>query len=303
MRSLALDPDFDVTAPLAARMWQAATGQHVDGVLSVDVEALQRLLTATGAVSVGGVTVNADNAVPFLLNGQYSTFDTSAGQVDRREALATIAHGALSAIDGAKLDDLATAFEPATRGRHVMVWSNDAAMESSWKQAGVGGALQKGDLQVSVLNRGGNKLDYFVTSSVSATTSVQGANTDLKLAVTIHNDTPGGQPAYVAGPYPGLGLRYGEYLGILSVVVPGDTVRANFEGSVTLPAAGSEGPNELLAGKIDLPAGATATLTVDVILPGHHGQVTVVPSARIPGINWSYQGTTFLDTKSQSLSY
>ena len=39
-----------MNGPLAARMWQSVTGQHVDGVLAVDVDTLQQFLQVTGPV-------------------------------------------------------------------------------------------------------------------------------------------------------------------------------------------------------------------------------------------------------------
>ncbi len=51
-RNLGLTPQFDVNGPLAAQMWEAETGQHVDGVLAVDVEALHQLLEVTGPVTL-----------------------------------------------------------------------------------------------------------------------------------------------------------------------------------------------------------------------------------------------------------
>ena len=66
-RNLASSPRFEVTASLAAEMWRATTGETVDGVLLVDPVALQALLAAQGAVSVGDREIGADNVVEFLM--------------------------------------------------------------------------------------------------------------------------------------------------------------------------------------------------------------------------------------------
>ena len=47
-RNLGFTPQFDVNGPLAAQMWEAETGQHVDGVIAVDVETLHQILLVTG---------------------------------------------------------------------------------------------------------------------------------------------------------------------------------------------------------------------------------------------------------------
>src|SRR5207247_1833460 len=62
-RNLAASPRFDVTGEVATRMWRAAGGKPVEGVLVVDVEALASVLRAVGPVDVGGERIDADGAV------------------------------------------------------------------------------------------------------------------------------------------------------------------------------------------------------------------------------------------------
>ncbi|MGH9060936.1 MAG: DUF4012 domain-containing protein, partial [Acidimicrobiales bacterium] len=57
-RNLAASPQFGESASLAAAMWQAQKGQHVDGVISVDVAALKDLLGVTGPITAGGRTTD-----------------------------------------------------------------------------------------------------------------------------------------------------------------------------------------------------------------------------------------------------
>ena len=58
-RNLGVSPRFDVTGPLAARMWEARGGGAVDGVLALDVAALRATLAAIGPVDVNGRHVDA----------------------------------------------------------------------------------------------------------------------------------------------------------------------------------------------------------------------------------------------------
>ena len=78
-RNLGLTPQFDVNGPLAARMWQAVTGQRVDGVMAVDVATLQQFLQVTGPVTLpDGTSLNAGDVVQYLTHDQY------AGLTDQR---------------------------------------------------------------------------------------------------------------------------------------------------------------------------------------------------------------------------
>ena len=91
-RNLGLTPQFNVTAPLAARMWTALTGQQVNGVMALDVAGVKQLLEATGPVVVDGQTIDAGNVEQYLLHDQYVGLSDSrcrpasgcAGGVDRR---------------------------------------------------------------------------------------------------------------------------------------------------------------------------------------------------------------------------
>ena len=93
-RNLGVTPQFDVTAPLAARMWKANTGQSVDGVMALDVQGLQEILGVTGPVTTDtGMVVSADNVDQFLLHDQYvgESDATEAGRVDQLSSLASAA--------------------------------------------------------------------------------------------------------------------------------------------------------------------------------------------------------------------
>ena len=94
MRNLGTTPRFDVTAPLAARMWTALTGQPINGVIAIDVVGVRQLLEATGPVDVNGQEVSADNVGQYLLHDQYESLtDNAADAGDREDALGSLARG------------------------------------------------------------------------------------------------------------------------------------------------------------------------------------------------------------------
>ncbi len=78
-RNLGVTPQFDVTAPLAAQMWHANTGQQVNGVIALDIEGLKQLLVATGPVTVAGSrAITSDNVEQYLLHDQYEGLTDSS---------------------------------------------------------------------------------------------------------------------------------------------------------------------------------------------------------------------------------
>ncbi len=288
--NLALSPQFDVSARLAAQMWPAATGQRVDGVMAIDDVALQDLLSATGPVVADGVTIDSADALGYLLHDQYvGEADTSTSQ--RRERLGAIAQAVVQALEDrpVSVTALASALSHATAGRHLLLWSPSPAVERAWQATGTAGQLRADDLLVALVNRSGAKLDPYLEVDNRLTLHPHGAATDAVLQVTITNRTPPGQGQYIGGPFPGLGTVYGEYLGYLAVNLPGDARHALVQGYRTLVAAGPEGKTLLLAAQVDVLAGDRRTVTLTFELPGSSGQLQVVPSARYPAENWTIQ--------------
>lgn len=306
-RNLGVTPQFDVTAELAARMWKARTGQQVDGVVSLDVVGLQHLLEATGPVTAGGVTVSSSNALSYLLHDQYAglTDNATPGASGRQDALGALASATLRQLESGSLDlrTLATVMSAAGEGRHLMVWSRSPAAEAAWRATGVAGELGPRSLDVAVINRGGNKLDPYLDVNVTMTARPAGASTDVTLGVTLHNTTPPGQSQFVAGPYPGVAATYGEYVGLLAVNVPARATHRRVSGGLAEVIDAAEGPTWLLVSSVDVLPGRSTTLEVHFELPGRHGTVHVVPSARVPPERWRVPGRSFTDSLPQAVSW
>ena len=67
-------------------------------------------------------------------------------------------------------------------------------------------------------------------------------------------------------------------------------------GAGPLAVEGPDGPTWNVAAPLTIPDGTTTTVVVRFQMPGHHGSMTVVPSARIPAEQWTANGRTFDDT-------
>ncbi len=309
-RNLGVTPQFPVTAALAAKMWLAKTGQHVDGVLALDVAGLQQLLSVTGPVAgPGGTVIDAGNAVTYLLHDEYAGLTDNATQdASREDGLGALATEVLHALEGQSLGlkALATAMAQVTAGRHLLVWSASPAAETAWKDSGVAGSLAADNIDAAVINRGGNKLDQYLSVGVSLRARPApgpAAATEVTMTVHLHNATPPGQSQFIAGPYPGLAATYGEYVGILAVNLPGYASKLGIVGNPPLTAEGGEGPTWLLAEEVTVPDGASTDVVIHFQLPGRRGVMTVLPSARIPPEQWTGFGQTFSDQAPTTLTW
>ena len=305
-RTLGVTPQFPVTADLASRMWAARTGQRVQGVLAVDVVGLRQIMTVTGPVQIGGTTLDASDVVQYLLHDQYAGLsDNATGDASREDALGTIAGDVLRQLQGDSTDlrGLASAVSGAVAGRHLMVWSSDPTAEAAWVASGSAGTLTPSSLTVNVVNQGGNKLDQFLPVSVHLATRTDGSSTAVTMTTTLTNRTPDGESQFVAGPFPGLPLAYGDYKGVVADNLPGAATAISMAGAGPLAALGAEGPTVLVAAPIVVHQGATATVVVRFHLPGTHGSMTLVPSSRFPAEQWTYQGDRFTDDRPVTLSW
>jgi Protein of unknown function (DUF4012) len=305
-RNLGLTPQFDVTAELASQMWTVHSGQQVNGVLALDIVGLRQIMTATGPVQVGALTLDAGNVEQYLLHDQYAGLsDNSTGDATREDALGGIASSVLRQLQGqsTNLRTLASAVSGAVSGRHLMVWSTKPKDQAAWVAAGVSGTVAPTSLDVNVINQGGNKLDQYLPVSVHVTTRTESSGTAVTLTTTLTNRTPDGQSQFIAGPFPGLPLVYGDYSGVVAENLPLAARNVTMTGAGPISANGVEGPTWLVAAPVVVHQGGSATVVVHFHLPATHGTMTVVPSARVPAEQWTTSGRTFTDEKFQTISW
>jgi len=309
-RNLGLTPQFDVNGPLAARMWKANTGQSVDGVIAIDVAGLQQLLDVTGPVTTDtGQVVSSSNVVQLLLHDQYVGETYGSDSTARVDDLSTLASATLHALEDRpfKLHAMADALSAAAEGRHVLLWSANPKTQEAWSGAGVSGQLQASSLMAAIINRGGNKLDYYLSQDVSLHLTAHGTQTDGSLTMTFANHTPPGQSSFIAGPFPGLGTVYGQYVGVATVNLPGYARDITSPSAHSVVVSGTEGPTIVEGATMSILAGATQSITYHFVLPEAHGSMTVVPSARIPAAIWHVSGSagsaTFEDDAPRTITW
>jgi hypothetical protein len=305
-RNLAASPRFEVTAPLAAEMWRAATGETVDGVLALDPVALQALLAAEGPVDVAGRTLTTEDVVQYLLLQQYrETPPGDPAQQARRDQLGQVARTSVDRLDDGEYEpaDLVDALRGAAQGRHVLAWSRHPVEQRAWEAASIDGSLQKDSLLVAVLNTSGTKLDQFLHVDAELSEEERGGGRLVTVRLRLRNDAPAGEPSYVIGPHPASGVGEGVYLGILSVNAPAAAAKLGIDGASKLIALGSDGPTRVVAAPVELGRGEAAEMVVRFQLPHDAEGLLVEPSARVPGVSWKFAGRNWSDEEARSVKW
>jgi hypothetical protein len=183
------------------------------------------------------------------------------------------------------------------------MWASAAPEQSAWQALGVDGSLAPDSLMLSVLNRGGNKLDRFLKVDAHLSLAAVEGETEVTLSVRLENRTPSGEPSYVAGPHPRSGIAEGAYLGIITVNLPEAAHGARFDDVDQLAVQGGDGPTQVLGFQFELPRGGQKTVVAHFRLPPTARQMRIEPSARVPATRWEGGSTGWQDTSEKILRW
>jgi hypothetical protein len=302
-RNLGSTPRFDANAELARQMWQAATGEHVDGVIALDIVALRSLLVATGPVEVDGRTITADNVVRFLMIDQYAG-STGVTQAGRRELLSDVAQAVLDRVEAGEWDftTLVSQLADAVEGRHLMLWSVDPTAQQGWEAVRAAGLVDGESLLLGLHNRGGNKLDQFLAVDADLSSRDVGDGTEVEIRVRVRNDTPTGLVPYIAGPYEfAPGGAEGKYQGLLVCNLPAWARDVTIAGIGEQVASGPDGDAQVIAAYTELERGQEVVATISFVLPDGAGGLRIESSARTPPVTWHADGQTWKDDQPRTM--
>lgn len=298
-RNLNLSPRFEETARMASEMWVAAGNAPVDGVMQLDVAAVRSLLELTGPVEVAGrngsdpVTVDAESIAGILLRDQYAQYSE---QDDRRELLGRVTSSVFDAFNTREIAamDLLALIERNGSQRHMMLWSSVPEQEAAWQELGVTGAIAADSLLVSIINRGGTKLDPYIKVHSVLRSRVVGDMRELSITTTLTNEAPEGLPTYVQGPVPGSGGVAGEYVGILAVTAPESAVDPATSAN-GFAAVGPDGPSRLIASNVDVRRGEQVEVVTTFRVPMATEEIRVLPSTHLPRSTWTAGSTEWTE--------
>lgn len=218
-----MTPDFPLAADALWLTYEAATGEHLDGVMLADPFALKALMRVTDPVRVGntGIELTDKNIVSFVSNRAYALFETDD---ERKLVLGRVAEAVLGGFlaqggdSHAKVRALMRAFDDG----HVLAWSTDPQMQRGLAMTTVGGAFRPlGTDVISVVTNSasGTKLDFYQKRTVSYDVQLGGGGTaSASLTVELFNDSPtSGLPPYVIGPYKQFSTHAGENLAVVDL--------------------------------------------------------------------------------------
>ncbi|MDQ1289148.1 MAG: hypothetical protein QG622_2714 [Actinomycetota bacterium] len=197
-----VSPHFPDVAEAWEAMWKGSTGQELDGVLTLDPQALSAVLAGTGPVKAPVVgTVDAGRVEKLVLHEQYAM---PALGTDRKSLMLGVGSATIDALLSGKVSPgtLLPGLREVAREGHILVHSRDETEQAHLVDLGLAGAVPDAPgpyAQAVVLNAAGGKLDSWLRTQLDYTvTSCSRSNRSVRIAVTLRNEAPvRGLPSYV----------------------------------------------------------------------------------------------------------
>jgi hypothetical protein len=269
-----LSAHFPTVSEVWLRMYQAATGHRLDGVIAMDPIALEQLLIATGPLTVPGwdVDVDGDNASKILLHDSYLKFTDPNAQ---NEYLGGLIEEFWSRLDQGAVDPptLALGLATAVQTQHLKLYSRDRQDQRALAEAGADGAFTSqstGNVQfIFNDNLSANKVDYFLRRTINTTVSLtQQEEARVVTTVTLVNNAPHGPASLLLGPYV-KGDSPGVNRMVLNFLLPRKAEADGYalDGRRRQPLLAREAGFPVVWDILEIPPGETIKASVSYTLP------------------------------------
>jgi hypothetical protein len=225
--------DFPLSGEVMAAMYHQRTHLSVDGVIAVDVIALQHVLDVTGAVHVKGIPVKVTpmNVAYVLLHKLYILYPKGYEQNKRHDEVSAVATAAVDRMKRHHYDlaYLVDQLAKAARGRHLMVWSRFPVLEAAVTRFGGSGSLTAQSTSVvhlAIESAVAAKLDWYVHTAAFYNVSIDpnGAATITAKVIVANTALVGCRPHYVCGPDHTNSFVRGQYVARLDLWLPANTL-------------------------------------------------------------------------------
>lgn len=289
-REVTLTPDFPTAGKTMVALWHATQhGDSVDGVMSVDPEALASLLRATGPVATPrGTVLAAESFAKLTLSDVYRQYpDKKQRSAVFAEYVDTIFKAFTRGTGSA--GSLAASFGDAISGGHLRLYSATPGEQAALARTPVAGALPVRAAPlfgVITQEATGDKLSYYLRREISYASPSPVTSVDFgdgkgpqaveaaTVRVTLRNTAPAeGLPSYVAPSTDFTThkpLRPGRARVFVSIYLGrgGQLQEAQLDGRPVSLAAETEQGLAVLSTYVWLDPGASTTLALRVLQPG-----------------------------------
>lgn len=282
-----LTANFPYAARIWQAMWQKHSGQRLDGALAIDPQALSYLLAVTGPATLpNGSKITSANIVQLTESEVYAKYPNPQDQNARKQYLLQIARVASEKVltSQASTSSLLRAAGQAVAERRLLAWSADPTVEAQLAKTAIAGAIPNTAapyVGLSIVNDGGNKLDYYLDRSLRWDRTGCGSVRDVTVTITLTNNAPAsGLSYYVTArsdphSYP---VRPGDNrLEVGYYATRGAELRSvTVAGKPGTAAVGAERGHPVYVVDLELPRGQSRTIVLHLHEPQGTGSPIVL---------------------------
>lgn len=194
-------PDFPTSAEKAMYFYEKTGGPTVDGVITLTPTVIRELLRLTGPIDMPeyGVTLDADNFSQVVQEEVEEKYDRDLNQPKKiLSDMAPIMLDRLFSLrSAAGLATLADTLSRSLDGKHVLLYSRNAGVESLIDKAGWSGRMlvtPRDYLSVIHTNLNGFKTDAVIKESIDHSATVQADGSVLDTVRITRKHTGGNTP-------------------------------------------------------------------------------------------------------------
>lgn len=299
LRDINWSPDFPTTARLASSLYAQDVGVQVDGVLTLDLRAVELLVGALGPLEIPGsdVALTGDNVMEEIMHfwdrpptsevAEEVETDSLLERKDwlyqRKDFIPLIAEAAIDRLQNADFNpmNLINGITAALNERAVQVWLADPAAAKLMAQHGWDGGLRpEADADFVALvdtNMGYNKVDAVLERALSHTvTWPNGPTAPAQATVTVTYRHPLNVVDESCSPWTDYGTLESYtgmigrcYFGYVRLYVPGGSELIAIEGvnADSVNSQPGERGTQVFAGYFSLKPGEEHTVTFTYTLP------------------------------------
>ncbi len=286
LRDANWSPDFPTSARVLQALYQLDQGQETDGVIALDLAAVQRLVAALGPLQVSGVeapvtgdTVLAQIKAAWEQPAEGVTIEQNAREwwQRRKDFMPILAQAIVQRLSAGDVDlvRVGRAIWQAAAEKHLLVYLNDPVTQEAIVALGWDGGLHPGDrdfLAVFDSNVGYNKVNAVVTRQMDYTVAWEEDGWVAHLVLTYTHPIRVDLDACVHQP--DYGRTYEDmtrrcYWNYVRAYVPegGELLQAEGLDATSLETGPGEQGTQVIAGLFVMPPGATHVVRLVYRLP------------------------------------
>lgn len=208
LRDSNFNPDFDISASTSALLYTLESGKPVNGVIAIDTHVLKKLLQIAGPLKIPGQSklLTPENAASLIQDSIQSDF--FPGSIEKKQTLNALMSKILVTIesDPKKQIALLKTLPLLLSEKHIMFSFPNQSIQKAFVASGFAGSMSDTRIQkknildflsVNEANIGVNKVNEFVTRSVTYAAYLHPDELLSDALLTVKNDGEDDYRAYV----------------------------------------------------------------------------------------------------------